>query len=579
MRTKSGLILAVPALFLILTVPGRAQWLTQEIALVPGWNAIYLEVQPEPNRCEWVFRNAPVQSVWKWNRRFSSIQFDIEPSRLLPENPDWLMWLPSSDPRSFLNRLTGLEGCKAYLVKVSSNAAPFTLSVKGRVIKPRRDWYPHGLNLVGFPVHPRNPPTFAEFFKFTPEIDASKGYANELFRLDAAGRGQRIVQPARERIAPGVAYWVGCARAPDGTAALEITSPAASVDFGEMLTEQDVHVRNLHPSAILVVILRVKDSEPPPAGYPELAGPVPLSVLQREADGQMTWSHFPVNGFSQALSPGQEWVVHLGVRRQNLSPYTPQGTNGAAYQSILEVSDANESLLAHVPLVVVRPNVLTATETLSTHSPVEGLWVGQATINQVNAPAYTTNQLLSAPAPASFRLLVHIDGANQARLLQEAVLAWDNSLTNAANTNGGFNVYSNSRTVPAEAGYVLRISSAAFPVMPPVRLSGSVSNALNGTVTIKGDDPTNPFLHRYHPLHDNRDWKFRPYTNAVETREITRNLELQFLPATNTPANPYWGVSALRGTYQETILGLRADPILLQGAFVLERINQINTLQ
>ena len=35
-------------------------------------------------------------------------------------------------------------------------------------------------------------------------------------------------------------------------------------------------------------------------------------------------------------------------------------------------------------------------------------------------------------------------------------------------------------------------------------------------------DPTNPFLHRYHPMHDNKDWDFVPYTNAVEVPNITR---------------------------------------------------------
>jgi hypothetical protein len=119
-----------------------------------------------------------VQSVWKWDRRFSTIQFTVDPATLLPENPDWLMWLPPSDSRDFLNRLVELQGCQAYFIKVAPNAAPFTVPLKGQVIIPRLDWYPHGLNLVGLPINPKHPPTFTELFAFTPEVDTSLGYGN-----------------------------------------------------------------------------------------------------------------------------------------------------------------------------------------------------------------------------------------------------------------------------------------------------------------------------------------------------------------------------------------------------------------
>ena len=146
--------------------------------MVPGWNAVQLEVQPEPSGCAEVFQNVPIQSVWKWDRRFSTIQFTVDPATLLPEAPDWLVWLPPSDARSFLGRLSDLQGGQAYLIKVASNAAPFTLPIKGRVLLPRLNWFPHGMNLVGFPVHSNNPPTFTDFFRFTPEVDTTRSYAN-----------------------------------------------------------------------------------------------------------------------------------------------------------------------------------------------------------------------------------------------------------------------------------------------------------------------------------------------------------------------------------------------------------------
>ena len=58
----------------------QAQWRTQTIQLNPGWNAIHLEVQPQPDGCDAIFANLPVESIWKWNRRFSTIQFVTDPS-------------------------------------------------------------------------------------------------------------------------------------------------------------------------------------------------------------------------------------------------------------------------------------------------------------------------------------------------------------------------------------------------------------------------------------------------------------------------------------------------------------------
>ncbi len=558
---------------------GRAQWLTQRVPLQPGWNAVQLQVQPEPGACAQVFAGLPVQSVWKWDRRFSTIEFVVDPATLLPESPDWLLWLPPSDPRSFLSRLFELQGGQSYLIKVASNAAPFTLAIKGRVILPRLDWYPHGLNLVGLPVHTNHPPTFTDFFRFTPEVDTSRSYANELYRLDSQGRGQRIVQPARDRMQPGVAYWIACARAPAYFSALHVTPSGGAVDFGTLLVRQELTVKNTHPTDTLTVWLRQRASESPPAtaAVPELAGPVPLSYLSKNVSNQWVWADFPLAGLSRALAPGEAWPVRLGVRRSDFSPYTPLGTNGAAYQSILEVADAGESLMIRVPVVAQKHSTRLG-DALEPHADNEGLWVGQVTVNQINAPAYTGTNLLSTPAPMSFRLLVHVDAYANARLLQQVVLAWDPTLNNAPHTNGTYALYADDRTLPANATDVSRISSAAFPPMPPVGLAGTFSNALAGTVTVRFDDPVNPFLHRYHPMHDNQNWDWQPYTNAVETRSITRNLVLTCNVVTNGSANPYYGTDRVSGTYQETLSGLRAQPIVMQGAFSLQRISQINQL-
>ena len=76
----------------------RAQWTTQTIQLRPGFNAVFLEVEPEDNRCEAVMAGLPVESVWRWNRRFNSVQFISDPNQLINEPEAWLMWFSGAQP-------------------------------------------------------------------------------------------------------------------------------------------------------------------------------------------------------------------------------------------------------------------------------------------------------------------------------------------------------------------------------------------------------------------------------------------------------------------------------------------------
>jgi len=564
--------------------PALAQWVTQQVPLRPGWNAVFIEVQPEPRALDAVFGQTPVESVWLWNKRFSPVGFEEAPEMPLPTNPHWLVWLPPSNPRSFLNSIHQVQAGKAYLVKVASNAAPVMLSLRGVPRLPEIDWYPNALNLVGFPVNPVAPPTFAEFFAHTAAVDTTKGYQNQLFTLGSNGRGTVVYQPYREHVQPGVAYWVKCAGAPDYVGPLDVTLDSGdSLDFGTVLRELGMTIRNVSSSRTIEVRVQHEPSEPPPAGQPELAGEVPLACLTRTGLAELNWHTLQPEGLSRTLAPGEAWKLQWGLRRRDLASYQPSGTNGALYQSILKITDAAQSLLVRVPVTAEGTTVRRMPLTMSTggvgdspadHNANEGLWVGQAVINQVSCPAYTTNLLPTASA-CSFRLIVHVDASGQARLLQRVNVAWEGSTT-----NGQFSLFASDQDLPADSPEINRISAAAFPLMSPLLLAGSMTNTLSGSITNQFDDPTNPFLHRYHPLHDNRTWDFKPYAQPIETLTVTRDIALEFSQnATNQTADPFWGMDRLGGVYRETLGGLRQQPVQVQGTFALDRVSRINQLQ
>jgi hypothetical protein len=78
------------------------------------------------------------------------------------------------------------------------------------------------------------------------------------------------------------------------------------------------------------------------------------------------------------------------------------------------------------------------------------------------------------------------------------------------------------------------------------------------------NDGTNPFVHAYHPDHDNLDARFENLLDAGrESPAVQRNITLTF--STPPAFNPAWGATQLGGTYTESITGLRAQPIVSSG--------------
>src|ERR1051326_7443679 len=113
---------------------GFGQWITQTITLNPGWNAVFLDVQPANPDCDAVFAGVPVESVWAWNRRYSSVQFIQDATRLVPGTPDWLIYLPADNPARATRNLFTVQGAKPYLVKLKTGASSATWTISGQPI-------------------------------------------------------------------------------------------------------------------------------------------------------------------------------------------------------------------------------------------------------------------------------------------------------------------------------------------------------------------------------------------------------------------------------------------------------------
>jgi len=597
--------------------PAFAQWTNQTIVLRPGWNAIFLELQPEPRECDALFEGVPVESVWAWNRRFTPVQFIQDPADLIPGQPDWLTYLPPSHSARATMNLFTLQGNQAYLIKLPDTAAQVSWTYSGRPVVRRMEWLSDAFNFTGFHVEPVNAPTFQTFFAASPAHVGQRVYRliNGLWTL--------VVSPASTRLARGEAYWIFCRGQSTYAGPLGIeVEQGDGLDYGRILTEQTVTFRNQSAATHTITLRALGSASPPSSDPPALAGAVPLNYFHFSlAENQLDvrWIPLPPQ-LSMVLGPGQEWTLRLEAQRAAMAPFTPPpGVTDSLYQGLIEVADgAGTRLLVGVTARGLQtfgsdPSLLRTAGLnegpLAPH-PRAGLWVGSAAINKVNQPARVAAP--GTPLPTStefhFRLLIHVDDNGQARLLQKVIQMWkDGTFTTDTNgllvvdTPGRYVLVTDDRLLANFTGATLRdgepvgrrLSSAAFGFAAPIPMTGefgTTNSLLQCGVRTGHDDELNPFKHRFHPDHNILDDGPQPQplplrTNVhglrftAESAAVHRDISLQF--TTVDPENlalAGWGDDQLGGIYRETMTGLHKDALHIEGVFRMQHASRIGVL-
>jgi hypothetical protein len=259
MKTRMIKVL-VGALALSLLPAGLlAQWTTQTIPLQPGWNAVFLEVQPANADCDALFATVPVESVWAWNRRQSSVQFIQDATQLVPGQPDWLTYLPADQPARATMNLFGLQGARPYLIKLKSGAAATTWTVVGQPIVRTPAWLPDSYNFVGFSIDPNNPPNFQDFFSGSP---AQAGQT--VYRLNASGQWAAVASPSTTPMRAGEGFWVYSRGASSFSGPLQLTlEQRDGLLYGLVETEETVLIRNNSSGARTYSVQALSSLAPP----------------------------------------------------------------------------------------------------------------------------------------------------------------------------------------------------------------------------------------------------------------------------------------------------------------------------
>jgi hypothetical protein len=233
---------------------------TQTITLKSGWNAVYLEVEPDDSDPGVVFKDAPVDMAASYFGSKSSVQYVTDPSVDLFKNLGWAVWYKGDRPDSFLTSMDAIYGRRAYLVHSLSDAQ---WNVEGTARKNETEWRTDQFNLVGFPLASPGAPSYAEFFK------AAKGLRTDrIYRL-IGGVWKKVTNAAATPMRSGEAFWIYCDGPCRYRGPLEVEtkfrSGLAMADGGT----DSLILRNVSNDPIEVTIEHVD----------QVSNPVPLSLM------------------------------------------------------------------------------------------------------------------------------------------------------------------------------------------------------------------------------------------------------------------------------------------------------------
>lgn len=585
-------LLATTAVMFLAQCLGYASWLTQTVDLKNGWNAIYTHVDASHTSLEALLSlsdpNAVIQEIWLWKPKLSSRQFFNTPQEPVGETTQWLSWKRSST----INSLQKLVGDAAYLVRVA-NADLFSWRIKGRVVPQNYTWTTTGLNFVGFPTNPADPPDFSSFFSLSPNLVRLP----EVYQYAGGSLGDnpaRIFAYDFTDVRRGEAFWI---RTEDhfnrvfGPFDLELQNPEGIL-FGDWLGRYQIRLRNL-TAATLTVTAAWVDSEADPDGVT----PRPVPLLAR---GQLDTTALTHAAESFTDNPLRSWVlapngqagssieIVLGVDRSQMN-----GAQGELFAGILRWTDS---------LNIVQQDIPVSARIAST----TGLWVGEAKVNQVrhNLATYakdatgqvqqhTTGAYIVTQQNTSFgtvvrpyalRLILHNPVTGPVTLLQRVFHG-----VNAA----GQPVLTTTQAIldPDKLDVSRRMSAVHLPFIDgqagwPFETSGELEQGQTLSVTVNlpyNSQASNPFLHTYHPDHDNRDATFiAEQPRGAESYDVERRITLEVLPQGTDFLSRTTGRQTLSGKYSETI-AIRAEEgeskeFAVQGVFSINRISEIENL-
>jgi hypothetical protein len=548
------LLLALGSLLFAATA--HAQWQSTTYTLKSGWNSIYLHGDASYTTLETIFASQPaVQEVWRWNPNPTQVQFTTSP--LIPSagTAEWSTWVRGGSA----NTLGQLMGQTAYLVKCSGAASSsYSVTIPQKIMPPSATWVRNGANLMGFPSlqNGSNNPTMASYFATFPAAIAANVKIYKYVGGDLGPANPlQVFSPATEKLDRNQAYWFDSEVVGNFYAPVEISlSNGSGIDFGR--TGSTVTVRLLNRSAVVstVTIAPVASSNAP-SGQEAITGSVPLRRRVFNA-ATASWTETDISSaFTEVIGPNAVIELTLGIDRTAMT-----GGSNAFYASMLRFTASSNLYDIMLPVTARKASLA-------------GLWVGDAVVSGVESK--TTGYTGTSTAQTySLRYIVHVDDAGAARVLSQVFvgqLAGESPQPGICTAESALSV--------ADKASAQRIVAAHLP-LDRVLDGGTMTlgSSMSCTISTPFNDPTSPFVHQYHPDHDNKSGT-TALVSGQESYDLNRTVTFNFsaTPPEGVSATGY-GSNVIAGSYNEVLTGLRKDAITVTGTFSLRRVSEIGIL-
>ena len=541
---------------LLFAATAHAQWQSTTYTLKGGWNSIYLHGDASHATPDTLFAADPeVLEVWRWNPNPTQVQFTTSP--LIPSagTAEWSTWVRGGSS----NSLAKLVGQTAYLVKCSGTASSsHSVAIPQRVLPPSAAWVRNGANLMGFPSKLTSSlyPTVSSYFATFPAAIASNVKIYKYVGGDLGpGNPQQVFSTSAEKLDRNQAYWFDSEVVGNFYAPVEISlSNGSGIDFGR--TGSTVTVRLLNRSStVSTVTIEPVASSTAPTGQEGITAVVPITRRVFNAT-TASWTETSISAaFTEVVGPNAAVELTFGINRAAMT-----GSSNAFYASLLRFTDSAGLYDILLPVTARKASLA-------------GLWLGDAVVGGVQSKTAGYTGTATAQTYA-LRYIVHVDDAGKAWVLSQVFLG----LLAGESPQSGICTAESALSV-ADKASARRIVAAHLP-LDRVLDSGTMAlgGSLSCTISTPFNDPTSPFVHQYHPDHDNVSG-----TTALVSGEESYDLSraVTFAISATAPAGVSttgYGASVIAGNYTEVLTGLRKDSVTVTGTFSLRRVSEIGTL-
>jgi hypothetical protein len=538
---------------LALAATAHAQWQNTTYTLKSGWNAIYLHGDATHATPAQLFAAYPaVSEIWRWNPNPNEVQFTSTPMIPSAGTSEWSVW-KSDGSASSLGQLIGQT---AYLVKCS---AATSVIIAQKVLPPSASWVRNGANLMGFPSKLTGSvyPTMGSYFATFPAAIASNV---KIYKYNGGDLGPgnpvQVFSTSTERVDRNQAYWFDSEVVGNFCAPVEISlSNSSGLDFGRIGSTITMRLLNRSSTVSTVTIAPVASANAP-TGQEGITAAVPITRRTFNAS-TASWTETPIStAYTEVVGANATVELSFGIDRAAMT-----GSSNAFYGSLLRLTDSANLYDILLPVTARKASLA-------------GLWIGEASVGGVQSkvPGFTDT---ATPQGYPLRYLIHVDDAGTARVLSQVFLG---KLAGETLQDGITPLESNLST--ADKASARRIVAAHLPLDRVLATTGSfaVGSSLSCTIATPFNDPVSPFVHQYHPDHDNKSGS-TALVSGQESYDISRAVTFTLAATPPEGVSPIgYGGSVIAGTYAEVISGLHKESITVTGNFSLQRVSEIGTL-